>query len=32
MVDYVKYDEPEFLIVANGGREKIFGEGTVQIK
>jgi hypothetical protein len=32
MVDYVKYDEPEFLIVANGGREKILGEGTVQIK
>lgn len=31
MIDYVKYDTPDTLIVANGGREEIIGEGTVQI-
>jgi hypothetical protein len=31
MMDYVKYDKPDILIVANGGREEIIGEGTVQV-
>ena len=31
MIDYVKYDKPEILIVANGGKEEILGEGTVQV-
>ena len=31
MLDYVKYDKPDILIVANGGREEIIGEGTVQV-
>jgi hypothetical protein len=31
MINYVKYDTPEILIIANGGKEEIVGEGTVQI-
>jgi hypothetical protein len=31
MLDYIKYDKPEYLIVANGQREEIVGEGTCQI-
>ena len=31
MLNYVKYEKPDILIVANGGREEIIGEGTVQV-
>ena len=31
MINYVKFDHPEVLVVANGGKEHIVGEGTVQV-
>jgi hypothetical protein len=31
MINYVKFDKPDVLIVANGGKEHIVGEGTVQV-
>jgi hypothetical protein len=31
MLDYVKFAEPEYLFIANGKREEIVGEGTVQV-
>jgi len=32
MLDYVSFETPEYLIVANGEREAIVGEGTVQVQ
>ena len=32
MIDFVEFEKPEFLIVANGQKEQIVGEGTVQVK
>ena len=31
MTDYVEFEKPEFLVVANGEKEEIVGEGTVQV-
>jgi len=31
MIDYVEFQKPEYLIVANGDRVTIEGEGTVQV-
>ncbi len=31
MTEYVKFDKPQYLIVANGKREEIVGEGTVHV-
>jgi hypothetical protein len=31
MLDYVKFDVPQRLIVANGKSEEIVGEGTMQV-
>lgn len=31
MVDYVAYEKPEFLLVANGEGEAVLGEGAVTV-
>ncbi len=31
MLDYVKFDKPQFLSMANGNLEEIVGEGTVHV-
>jgi hypothetical protein len=31
MIDYVKFDVPQRLVVANGKTEDIVGEGTMQV-
>jgi hypothetical protein len=32
MLNYVEYSTPEYLLVANGHKEAIVGEGTVQVE